>query len=106
VRLERGHGLTLLGEPDAALAVYEEEPPVAFGSEQERGSYLIIRAQALAHARHLEEGVRLARAGVELARRYRSARHVSRVARMYQRLVLTWSPTEPALIELREFLAM
>jgi transcriptional regulator with XRE-family HTH domain len=105
VRLERGQGLTVLGEPEAALAIYDDEEPVAFGSEQERGSYLIILAQALAHARHLDEGVRVARAGVELAQSYRSARHVSRVQRMYRRLLRTWSPDEPALIELREILA-
>jgi transcriptional regulator with XRE-family HTH domain len=106
IRLERGQGLTLLGQPAAALAIYDEASPTSFGSDHERGSYLIIRAQALAHARHLDEGVRLACEGVQLARRYRSPRHVSRVHRMYERLLRTWSPSEPALTDLREILAV
>jgi transcriptional regulator with XRE-family HTH domain len=105
VRLERGQGLTLLGEPATALRIYDESKPPAFRSDRERGSFVIIRAQAVAAAGDLAEGVRLAIQGLELARRYESPRHVSRVQRMYDRLTSAWSPSEPALIELHNALA-
>jgi tetratricopeptide (TPR) repeat protein len=59
LRLERGQGLTLLGRPTAALAIYDQVSPSTFESDREHGSFLIIRAQALAHAGHLDEGVRV-----------------------------------------------
>lgn len=105
LRLERGQGLTLLGRPAAALAIYEGVSPSRFESDRERGSFLIIHAQALAHAGHLDEGVRVAVSGLELARGYGSARHVSRVQRMYERLARTWSRSEPTLVDLHDALA-
>jgi transcriptional regulator with XRE-family HTH domain len=104
VRLERAHGLTMLGLPREALAIYESEQ-VSFGSDRERGSYLIIRAQALAQAGDLDEGVRLAIDGLMLARSYGPARHASRVQRMHDRLAATLRPSEPKLAELRDALA-
>jgi len=105
VRWERGQGLTLLGDPATALAVYDDAAPAAWRSERERGSFVIIHAQALAGAGHLDEGVRRALEGLELARGYRSARHVSRVRRMYDRLTCVHPPSEPRLAPLREALA-
>lgn len=105
VRLERGQGLTLLGRPGAALAIYEQISPASLGGERELGSFRIIQAQALAHAGHLDEGVRVALDGLALARGYGSPRHVSRVERMHERLVHRWSPSEPALAGLRDALA-
>jgi transcriptional regulator with XRE-family HTH domain len=105
VRLERGQGLTLLGDPAAALAIYDQCAPPAFRSDRERGSFVIIHAQALAHAGDLDEGVRLAIEGLHLARSYQSPRHVSRVQRMYDRLTEAISPAEPPLVQLREALA-
>ena len=58
VRLERGQGLTLLGRPAAALAIYGQISPASFARERELGSFRIIQAQALAHAGQLDEGVR------------------------------------------------
>jgi transcriptional regulator with XRE-family HTH domain len=105
LRLERGQGLTLLGRPAAALAIYDEISPSTFGTDREQGSFLIIHAQALAHAGHRREGVSVAVRGLELARGYGSARHVSRVQRMYDRLARTWPRSEPALVDLRDALA-
>ena len=105
LRLERGQGLTLLGRPQAALANYDEVSPSTFVGERQHGSFVIIHAQALAHAGHLDEGVRVAVDGLDMARSYQSARHVSRVQRMYDRLVRTWSPSEPALVALGDALA-
>lgn len=104
VRLERAQGLTVLGYAADALAIYEAEP-VVLTTDRQRGSYLIIRAQALAHAGHVDEGVRVAMEGLALARSYGSARHVSRVQRMHDRLAAELPASEPRLVELREALA-
>jgi transcriptional regulator with XRE-family HTH domain len=106
VRLEKAHGLTILGQPEAALAIYDKSAPTTFHTDRERGSFLIIHAQALAHAGHLSEGVRLGIEGLQLARNYRSPRHVSRVQRMHDRLTTVWPPSEPRLAELRDALAV
>jgi transcriptional regulator with XRE-family HTH domain len=105
VTLERAQGLTVLGRPDEALGIYEESAPTSFRTVRERGSFLIIHAQALAGAGRLDEGVQLAIEGLELARSYGSPRHVSRVQRMHDRLVTVWPRSEPRLVELREALA-
>ncbi|HEY8524718.1 MAG TPA: helix-turn-helix transcriptional regulator [Acidimicrobiales bacterium] len=105
VLLEKAQGLTVLGRPEEALAIYEQSSPTSFRTDRERGSFLIVHAQALAGAGHLDEGVRLAVEGLQLARRYGSPRHVSRVQRMHDRLVLVWPRTEPHLVELRDALA-
>lgn len=105
VTLERAQGLTVLGRPEAALAIYEESAPTSFRTARERGSFMIIHAQALAGAGHLDEGVRLAIEGLELARGYGSPRHISRVQRMHDRLVTVWQRSEPRLVELSEALA-
>lgn len=104
VRFERAHGLTVLGRPRDAMAIYESEQ-VSFASDRERGSYLIIRARAFAQAGHLDEGIRLAIDGLALARSYGSARHASRVQRMHDRLTATLRQSEPKLAELRDALA-
>jgi transcriptional regulator with XRE-family HTH domain len=105
VRLERGQGLTLLGDPKAALAIYADSAPPAWRSDRERGSFAIIEAQALAHAGHLDEGVRRAIEGLDLARSYGSPRHVSRVQRMHDRLARTIPASDPRLVELHDALA-
>jgi hypothetical protein len=105
VQLERGQGLTLLGEPRSALRIYAEAALPGEEGDREHGSFVIIHAQALAHSGDLDEGVRRAVHGLALARSYGSARHISRVQRMHDRLAQHWSPREPLLRELREALA-
>lgn len=105
VRHERAHGLTLLGEARAALAIYEAEPVSSFQGVRDRANFLIIKAQALAGAGSLDEGVRLAIEGLLLARGYGSPRHVSRVQRMHERLQRTIPGTNPHLARLRDALA-
>jgi tetratricopeptide (TPR) repeat protein len=104
VRFERAQGYTVLGDAAAALAIYESEQPT-FRTMRERGNFLIIHAQAIALAGHLDEGIRLAIEGLDLARTYDSPRHVSRVQRMHDRLTTVWAPSEPHLAELSEALA-
>jgi tetratricopeptide (TPR) repeat protein len=105
VLLEKGQGLTLLGNPSTALDIYDQVIPLLGKDERERGNFAILQAQALAHAGHLEAGVSRAIDGLDLARRYGSPRHVSRVTRMHDRLAHTWSASEPAMRTLRDALA-
>ena len=53
------------------------------------GNFTILKAQAHAYAGNVDVGVDLAIEGLRFARRYGSARHVSRVQRMYDRLSST-----------------
>ena len=55
-------------------------------SLRELGNFTILRAQAHAYADNVDVGVRLGIDGLTFARRYGSARHISRVQRMYDRL--------------------
>ena len=90
VRHERAHGHTLLWEPDVALGIYlATEPELHPVALRDIGNYTILKAQAHAYAADVDVGVDLAIEGLEFARRYGSARHVSRVQRMYDRLSRT-----------------
>jgi transcriptional regulator with XRE-family HTH domain len=84
---ERAHGHTLLWEPEVALGIYfATEPEVRPVSLRDIGNLTILKAQAHAYAGNLDTGVDLAIEGLRFARRYGSARHVSRVQRMHDRL--------------------
>ncbi|MGH2709116.1 MAG: hypothetical protein ACRDJK_12610, partial [Actinomycetota bacterium] len=102
---ERAHGLTMLSEPEQALAIYERmERQVRFRPLRDLGNFTIIKAQAYAHAGQLEEGVELAIRGLEMARSYGSPRHASRVQRMYDRLAVTPLGRTPRLRDLHDAL--
>ncbi len=102
---ERAHGLTMLSEPEQALAIYEQmERKVRFRPLRDLGNFTIIKAQAYAHAGQLQEGVELAIQGLLLARSYDSPRHASRVQRMYDRLVVTPMRRSPHLGDLDDAL--
>jgi transcriptional regulator with XRE-family HTH domain len=102
---ERAHGHVLLSEPDKALEIYaESERRVAFRPLRDLGNLTILRAQAYAHANYVEEGVDLAIEGLQLARRYESQRHVSRVRRMHDRLAVTPMGKHPRMADLWEAL--
>jgi hypothetical protein len=84
---ERAHGHTLLWEPEVALGIYlATQPEVHPVSLRDIGNPTILKAQAHAYAGNLDTGVDLAIEGLRFARRYGSARHVSRVQRMHDRL--------------------
>ena len=84
---EKAHGFTLLWEAERALDIYTEtQAAFQTASLRELGNFTILRAQAHAYAGNVDTGVRLAIDGLTFARRYGSARHVSRVQRMYDRL--------------------
>jgi transcriptional regulator with XRE-family HTH domain len=87
VRHERAHGHTLLWEPDVALGIYlATESGLHPISLRDIGNLTILKAQAHTYAGNVDVGVNLAIEGLGFARRYGSARHVSRVQRMYDRL--------------------
>jgi transcriptional regulator with XRE-family HTH domain len=90
VRHERAHGHTLLWEPKVALGIYlATEPEMHPVSLRDVGNFTILKAQAHAYAGNVDVGVDLAIEGLRFARRCGSARHVSRVQRMYDRLSST-----------------
>jgi transcriptional regulator with XRE-family HTH domain len=87
VRHERAHGHTLLWEPDVALGIYlATESGLHPISLRDIGNLTILKAQAHTYAGNVDVGVNLAIEGLGFARRYGSARHISRVQRMYDRL--------------------
>jgi hypothetical protein len=87
---ERGQGYTMLWQPEKALAIYSQtDEPKPFRPVREMGSYTIIKAQAHAYSGDAEKGVDLAIEGINLAKMYRSKRHISRVQVMYDRLNVT-----------------
>jgi len=105
VRHERAHGHTLLWEPRTALDIYiETEPELRPVSLRDIGNFTILRAQAHAYAGDIDRGVELAIEGLAFARRYGSARHVSRVQRMYDRLSGTPVGSSPRMRELADAL--
>ncbi|HEU0003587.1 MAG TPA: hypothetical protein VFQ36_21955, partial [Ktedonobacteraceae bacterium] len=80
-------GYSMLWQPQKALEIYRQTDKLKpFRPMRDLGSYTIIKAQAHAYNGNLEEGVKLALSGLELARGYRSARHVARIQKMYDRL--------------------
>src|SRR6266511_3454607 len=84
---EKAHGFTLLWEAERALDIYAEtQAGFQTASLRDLGNFAILRAQAHAYAGNVDTGVRLALDGLAFAKRYGSARHVSRVQRMYDRL--------------------
>lgn len=87
VRHERAHGHTLLWEPAVALGIYQAAGSGLHpASLRDIGNLTILKAQAHAYAGNVDVGVNLAIEGLGFARWYGSARHVSRVQRMYDRL--------------------
>lgn len=68
------------------------------------GVIMILKAQAYAYAGEIDEGVKFALKGLQLARGYRSQRHISRVQRMYDRLSVTKYKSQPSLNILKDAL--
>lgn len=87
---ERAQGHTLLWEPQKALPLYDEaERLKPFRPMRDLGVFIILKAQAYAYSGEIDEGIKFALKGLQLARGYQSERHISRVQRMYDRLSVT-----------------
>ena len=104
---ERAQGYTMLWQPEKALAIYQQTDTLKpFRPLRELGSYTIVKAQAHAYSGNVEEGVQLARNGIELAKMYHSKRHISRLQGMYERLSVTPLGKHRLLRDLREELVL
>ena len=85
---ERAQGYSMLWQPQKALEIYKKTDKLKpFRPLRDLGSYTIIKAQAHAYSGDIEEGIKLALHGLELARGYHSVRHEARVQKMYDRLM-------------------
>ncbi len=102
---ERAQGHTLLWEPQKAVEIYRESEQLKpFRPMRDLGVLTILKAQAYAYGHEVEEGVKFALKGLELARGYESKRHITRVQRMYDRLSVTPLGKHPSLLQLKEAL--
>jgi hypothetical protein len=102
---ERAQGYTMLWQPEKALDIYTQiDDFKLFRPIRSMGSYTIIKAQAHAYSGDIEKGIRLAIQGFELAKGYRSQRHMSRVQGMYERLKVTALGKHPRMKDLKEVL--
>jgi hypothetical protein len=95
----------MLWQPEKALAIYPRTDELKpFRPIREMGSYIIIKAQAHAYSGDVENGVKLALQGIELAKGYKSQRHISRVQGMYERLQVTKLGDHARMKDLKEAL--
>ncbi len=102
---ERGQGHTLLWEPEKAIEIYQESERLKpFRPMRDLGVLTILKAQAYSYSGEVDEGVKFALKGLELARGYESKRHISRIQRMYDRLSVTPLGKHRSLQDLREAL--
>ena len=102
---EKGQGHTLLGEPQRALDMYRESERIQpFRPIRDLGVLTILKAQAHAYNGNIDKGVNLALRGLTLAQEYHSKRHISRIQRMYDRLLVTPLGRHPRLEELQDAL--
>ncbi len=102
---ERAQGHTLLWEPEKAIEIYKESERLKpFRPMRDLGVLTILKAQAFSYTGAVDEGVKYALKGLELARGYESKRHISRVQRMYDRLSVTSLASHQSLKDLNEAL--
>lgn len=102
---EKGQGHTLLGEPQKALDIYRESERIQpFRPIRDLGVLTILKAQAYAYNGNIDKGVNLALRGLTLAKEYHSKRHISRIQRMYDRLLVTPLGKHPGMQDLEEAL--
>lgn len=105
VLCEQASGLTELGEPERALAIYREADRLRPNRLlRERGSFLITCAQAYLQA-EFDLGVEQALQGIALASEYRSRRHIGWIEKSYQRAMQSPAKSNKKLIVLRDALA-
>lgn len=87
---ERAQGHTMLWQPQKALDIYKETDRLKpFRPLRDLGSYTIIKAQAHTYGGDIDEGVKLALKGLDLAKQYHSKRHIARIQGMCDRLSVT-----------------
>ena len=106
VLCEQAAGFTRLGKPARAIEIFKETDRLRrFRPLRERGSYTLEKAQALLYLGDLDQGIKLALRGLQLASEYQSKRHIMRVDAIYNRLHVMPIGTDKRLNMLRDALA-
>lgn len=84
---EQASGFTELWKPEKALEIYQETDRLhPFRPLRDQGAYTINKAQAYLHLLDLDEGIKLALKGIQLASEYRSRRHIFWLDKTYNQL--------------------
>lgn len=106
VLLSQATGLSELWRPEAALNIYKQTDRLRpFRPLREKGRYLIEKAQAHLFVEDLlDEGIKLALEGLNLAEEYHSKRHIGWVEKTYNRLRVLPSGGDKRLNTLRDAL--
>lgn len=84
---EQASGFTELWRPEKALEIYKETDRLhSFRPLRNQGEHTILKAQAYLHLGDLDEGIKLAAKGIQLASEYRSKRHIFWLVKTYNQL--------------------
>jgi transcriptional regulator with XRE-family HTH domain len=98
----KAHGYTMLSQPEKALEIYKQTDTLRpFRPMRDQGSYHILKAQAYCHAGDTKTGIQHAVKGMTIAESLRSARYVTRLRQMSDRLHVTPIGQEGTMKELR-----
>ena len=89
VLCEEAAGFTRLGKPEEAIDIFKKTDQLRpFRPMREQGSYTLEKSLAHLYMGDLDEGIKYALKGLELAVEYQSNRHIQRMDGTYQRLQL------------------
>lgn len=84
---EQASGFTELWKPEKALEIYQETDRLhSFRPLRDQGAYTINKAQAYLHLEDVDEGIKFALRGIQLASEYRSKRHIFWLDKTYNQL--------------------
>jgi transcriptional regulator with XRE-family HTH domain len=84
---EQASGYTELWVPEKAIEIYQETDRLRpFRPLRDQGAYTINKAQAYLQLEDLDQGIKLALKGIQLASTYHSKRHIGWIEKSYNRL--------------------
>ena len=84
---EQASGYTELRKPEKAIEIYKETDRLrSFRPLRDQGAYIINKAQAYLQLEDLDQGIKLALKGIQLATEYQSERHIGWIEKSYNRL--------------------
>jgi transcriptional regulator with XRE-family HTH domain len=99
----RAQGLTMLWQPEKALALYQRTDALRpFRPLRDQASYTIIKAQAHCYAGDIKQGLVYTEQGLKMAEQLHSIRYVTRLRQMSDRLHVTSLGKERAMLEARK----
>ncbi|RAQ94624.1 helix-turn-helix domain-containing protein [Thermogemmatispora tikiterensis] len=103
---EQASGYTELHKPERALEIFQQTDRLrSFRPLREQGAYLMIKAQAHLQAGDLDQGIALARRGLEIATQYQSRRQIGWLEKSYMRLRMLPLGKDRRLEDLRDAIA-